>query len=58
MMHQVGKSRESGDLDEEQMSLLIEHDSKFSSKVPIILGMLTLPRVMRCMKESEIKNAH
>ena len=40
--------------DEEQVALVIEDSSSFSKKVPV-LGMLTLHRVIRSMKESEME---
>ena len=39
----------------EQVALVIEDDSNFSSKVPVILGMPTLHRVVWSMKESEME---
>ena len=41
--------------DKEQVALVIEDSSSFSKKVPVLLGMLTLHRVIRSMKESEMK---
>ena len=41
--------------DEEQVALVIEDSSSFSKKVPVLLGMLTLHRVIRSMKESEME---
>ena len=40
--------------DEEQVALVIEDSSSFSKKVPVFLGMPTLHRVIRNMKESEM----
>ena len=37
--------------DEEQVALVIEDGSSFSKKVPVLLGTLTLHRVIRSMKE-------
>ena len=37
------------------MALVIEDSSSFSQKVPVLLGMLTLHRVIRSMKESEME---
>ena len=41
--------------DEEQVALVIEDSSSFSKKVPVLLEMLTLHRVIRSMKESEME---
>ena len=41
--------------DEEQVALVIEDSSSFSKKVPVLLGTLTLHRVIRSMKESEME---
>ena len=41
--------------DEEQVALVIEDSSSFSKRVPVLLGMLTLHRVIRSMKESEME---
>ena len=41
--------------DEEQVALVIEDSSSFSKKIPVLLGMLTLHRVIRSMKESEME---
>ena len=41
--------------DEEQVALVIEDSSSFSWKVPVLLGTLTLHRVIRSMKESEME---
>ena len=41
--------------DEEQVALVIENSSSFSKKVPVLLGMLTLHRVVRSMKESKME---
>ena len=41
--------------DEEQVALVIEDSSSFSKKVLVLLGMLTLHRVIRSMKESEME---
>ena len=43
--------------DEEQVALVMEDETKFGHKVPIILGMPTIHRVVRSMKESEMENA-
>ena len=41
--------------DEEQVALVIEDSSSFSKKVPVLLRMPTLHRVIRSMKESEME---
>ena len=41
--------------DEEQVALVIEDSGSFSKKVPVLLGMPTLHRVIRSMKESEME---
>ena len=41
--------------DKEQVALVIEDSSSFNQKVPVILGMPTLHRVIRSMKESEME---
>ena len=41
--------------DEEQVALVIEDSSSFSKKVPVLLAMPTLHRVIRSMKESEME---
>ena len=41
--------------DEEQVALVIEDSSSFSQKVPVLLGMPTLHRVIRSMKQSEME---
>ena len=41
--------------DEEQVAHVIEDSSSFSQKVPVLLGKLTLHRVIRSMKESEME---
>ena len=41
--------------DEEQVALVIEDSSSFSKKVPVLLGMPTLHRVIGNMKESEME---
>ena len=43
--------------DEEQVALVVADDTKFGHRVPIILGMPTIHRVIRSMKESEMENA-
>ena len=43
--------------DEEQVALVIADDTKLGHRVPIILDMLTIHRVVRSMKESEMENA-
>ena len=40
---------------DEQVALVIEDSSSFSKKVPVLLGMPTLHRVIRSMKESEME---
>ena len=42
---------------EEQVTLVVNDESAFARKVPIILGTLTLHRVVNCMKESEMEKA-
>ena len=42
---------------EEQVALVVADDTKFGHRVLIILGMLTIHRVVRSMKESEMENA-
>ena len=42
---------------EEQVSLVVDDESTFARKVPIILGTLTLHHVVNCMKESEMEEA-
>ena len=41
--------------DEGEVALVIEDSSSFSRKVPVLLGMQTLHRVIRSMKESEME---
>ena len=41
--------------DGEQVALVIENSSSFSKKVPVLLGMPTLHRVIRSIKESEME---
>ena len=41
--------------DKEQVALVIEDSSSFSKKVPVLLGTLTLHRVFRSIKESEME---
>ena len=41
--------------DEKQVALVIKDSSSLSKKVPVLLGMLTLHRVIRSMKESEME---
>ena len=43
--------------DEEQVALVIQDNTKFGHRVPIILGTPTIHRVVRSMKESEMENA-
>ena len=43
--------------DEEQVALVMEDETKFGHRVPIILGTPTIHRVVRSMKESEMENA-
>ena len=43
--------------DEEQVALVVDDSSYFAQKVPVILGTLTLHRVVKCMKESEMESA-
>ena len=43
--------------DEEQVALVIEDSSAFSGKVLVILGTLTLHRVIRSMRETEMHEA-
>ena len=43
--------------DKEQVALVIQDDTKFGHRVPIILGMPTIHRVVHSMKESEMENA-
>ena len=43
--------------DEEQVALVIDDNSLFARKVPVILGTPTLHRVVNCMKESELRDA-
>ena len=43
--------------DEEQVALVVHDSSYFARKVPVILGTLTLHRVVKCMKESEMESA-
>ena len=42
---------------EEQVTLVVDDESAFARKVPIILGTLTLHQVVNCMKESEMEKA-
>ena len=42
---------------EEQVALVVDDSSYFAWKVPVILGTLTLHRVVKCMKESEMESA-
>ena len=42
---------------EEQVALVVDDESTFARKVPIILGTLTLHRVINCMKELEMEEA-
>ena len=41
----------------EQVTLVVDDESAFARKVPIILETLTLHRVINCMKESEMEKA-
>ena len=43
--------------DEEQVTLVVDDESAFFRKVPIILVTLTLHHVINCMKESEMEKA-
>ena len=43
--------------DEEQVALVVDDESAFTRKVPIILGTLMLYHVFNCMKESEMEKA-
>ena len=43
--------------DEEQVALVVDDNSAFARKVPVILGTPTLHRVVNCMKESEMEKA-
>ena len=43
--------------DEEQVALVVDDSSYFAWKVPVILGTLTLHRVVKCMKEFEMESA-
>ena len=43
--------------DEEQVTLVVDNESAFARKVPIILGTLMLHCVVNCMKESEMEKA-
>ena len=42
---------------EEQVTLVVDDESAFARKLLIILGTLTLHRVINCMKESEMEKA-
>ena len=42
---------------EEQVTLVVDDESAFARKVPIILGTLMLHHVVNCMKESEMEEA-
>ena len=42
---------------EEQVTLLVDYESAFARKVPIILGTPMLHCVVNCMKESEMEEA-
>ena len=42
---------------EEQVALVVDDSSAFARRVPVILGTLTLHRVVNCMKESEMEKA-
>ena len=41
--------------DEEQVALVVEDDSSFISKCPVVLGTPTINRAVRAMKESELE---
>ena len=41
--------------DEEQVALVVEDGTTFGQKVPVLLGMPTQHRVVKCMKESEME---
>ena len=43
--------------DEEQVALVVEDDSAFISKCPVVLGTPTINRAVRAMKESELEEA-
>ena len=43
--------------DEDQVALVVPADSNFLKRCQVILGTLTINRVVRVMKESEIENA-
>ena len=43
--------------DEEQVALVVEDDSSFISKCPVVLGTPTINRAVRAMKESELEDA-
>ena len=42
---------------EEQVALVVEDDSAFISKCPVVLGTPTINRAVRAMKESELEEA-
>ena len=43
-----------GDYNEDQIALLIPDLSKFTSRMPVTLGTLTIGRVLNVIKESEL----
>ena len=43
--------------DEEQVALVVEDDSSFIKKCPVVLGIPTINRAVRAMKESELEEA-
>ena len=43
--------------DEEQVALVVEDDSSFIRKCPVVLGTPTINRAIRAMKESELEYA-
>ena len=43
--------------DEQQVVFVLDDPSAFSTRIPVILGMSTINRVVQSMKESEIHNA-
>ena len=43
--------------DEEQVALVVEDDSSFIRKCPVVLGTPTINRAVRAMKETELEDA-
>ena len=43
--------------DEEQVALMVEDDSTFIRKCPVVLGTPTINRAVRAMKETELEDA-